>query len=85
MGIDQFQKWANCCFIEIIDSLGAIRFYFYKTAGQKPAQMVRDKALFIAQFIGNVGCAIGLTQEKVDNIPSRLIAERFEEELMRFI
>ena len=61
MLIDQFQKRPDGFFIEVINSFRAVCFHPYKTASFKPAQMMRNKTLFIAQLLGNVGGAIGLT------------------------
>lgn len=85
MLIDQFQKRSNRFFVEIVNSLCAIRFYFYKSAYFKPLQMVRHQTLLIVKFFGNGRRAIWPTKEKVNNIPSHLISEGFKKELMRSI
>ena len=85
MAIDQFQKEADSFFVKIIDSYSAICFYFYKTAGLKTTQMMRNKALLITQFLGNIGDSMRFIQQEMNNIPSCLIAEGFEKELVRSI
>ncbi len=85
MFIDQPQERLDCLFVDVVNSLSAIRFYFYKSAGFKPPQMMRHQTLLVAKPFSDICRSMGLSHEKVDDAPSRLIAESFKKELVGFV
>lgn len=69
----------------MISSLGAVRLYFHKTASEEPLKVMRNKALFVAEFFSDICCAMRLFEQEVDNIPPRLISKRLEKEFMGLV